>query len=296
MGHRRSNKKEKIRFNERLLNEFSRVKPDLVYVIQGRWVSEETIMEFRKTSFVALYLWDMVSLFPEMESTFSEYNVIYSFDIKDTEKLISKGYNAKFKPSGYDTSVYFPIKCNKEYDICFVGAMYPDRVQFLKKIDSSLPGLKWAVYGEYAPIRKPIRWVKWRFSSDFKLFKNRNIDKTKVNEVYNKSKIVLIVRNNQENGWSSRLPEIMGTKSFQLTTYFPAVENEFTDCLALYKNERECIAQIQYYLSHEAERTGIAENAYKKAQLFSDDVLNNQIIQDFIEWRNNIHESYYSSN
>ena len=278
--------KEKVKFNERLKQEYEYIQPEIVYIIQGRWMAQDTIRLFRKTSYVVLYLWDMVSLFPEMEETFGEYNVIYSFDKNDTNQLCSLGYNANFKPSGYDSSIYFPIMCEKEYDLCFVGAMYPERVKLLKKIYNQLPGLNWAVYGEYAPIRKPIQWVKWRFSSDYKLFKNKNIDKTEVNEIYNKSKIVLsIVRSNQENGWSARLPEILGTKSFQLTTYFPAVEKEFLGCIVLYKNEMDCIYQIQYYLSHAKEREEIAERGFQKARSLSDDELNKIIIQEYNEWR-----------
>lgn len=279
---------EKKKINTRLLEEYQRIQPDLVYVIQGRWVAAETIREFKKHSYVALYLWDMVSLFPEMIETFKEYDTIYSFDKSDTKNLIAEGYNAKFKPSGYDDSVYYPMDCNKEYDVAFVGAMYRERVDLLKRLHIKFPNIKWAVYGEYAPLRKPVRWLRWRFSSNYHFFKNKNINKNEVNELYNKSKIVLsIVRSNQDNGWSARLPEILGTKSFQITTHFPIVESEFSNCLCTYKDESELIAQIAYYLSNEVEREQIAENGYNKAKELSDDQLNLQILKDYLDWRKN---------
>ncbi len=280
--------KEKEKFNSKVLKQYNQIKPDFVYVIQGRWVSEDTLIEINKLSYTSLYLWDMVSLFPEMEETFKHYNSIYSFDAQDTKALKNFGYNAKFKPSGYDSSVYYPISCDKEYDISFIGAMYPERVKLLKELIVEFPDIKWAIYGEYAPIRMPLKWLRWRLTSDYHYFKNKNIEKDEVNKIYNKSKIVLsIVRENQMNGWSARLTEILGTQSFQLTNYYPSVSEEFAGCLVTYSDKDDLIKHIKYYLYNDKDRTKVAQNGYIKVkEQFSDDVLNQMIINDYVDWRN----------
>jgi len=280
---------EKRKFNEQLLEKYQLVQPDCVYIIQGRWVSAESIKQMKKKSFIALYLWDMVNLFPEMYDTFHQYNIIYSFDKHDCELLNKKGYNAKFKPSGYDDSVYFPVQQEKEYDVSFVGAMYPERVALLKELIKKLPGIRWGIFGEYAPMRNPVKWLKWRFSSDYSYFRNKNISKAEANLVYNKSKIILsIVRANQIDGWSARLPEILGAKAFQITNYYSSVEKEFQGCLCLYKNNTELVTLIQYYLQNEPVREAIAEQGYQKVKRFySDDLLNKIIIDDYFDWQAN---------
>lgn len=278
--------KEKFKFNKRLLIEFNKINPDIVYVIQGRWMDVETIKYMKKSAFIALYLWDMVSLFPEMIDSFVEYNIIYSFDQQDTNFLKKKGYNVKFKPSGYDNSVYYPMFVEKEYDIAFVGAMYPERVLILDELIKTFPNLKWMIYGEYAPTRKPLHWLKWFLSDRRKYYKNKNIEKEKVNELYNKSRIVLsIVRDNQKDGWSSRLTEILGTSSFQLTNYFSSVEKEFSNCLVMYKNLDELKLLIEFYLVHNEKRDKISKNGYTKAKnKYADDIINQVIIDDYKIW------------
>ncbi|HEM3688434.1 TPA: glycosyltransferase [Streptococcus suis] len=279
--------KEKRKFNERVLAEYNRILPEYVYVIQGRWMSEKTIDTIKQKSFISLYLWDMVSLFPEMVSTFKHYDIIYSFDNNDTRELLKQGINARYKPSGYDQGVYHKINSQKKYDISFIGAMYSDRVVLLKKLIDRFPDIRWGIYGEIAPIRMPAKWIKWRLSPDYKYFKNKNIEKAEVNRVYNESRIVLsIVRSNQKDGWSARLPEILGAGAFQVTNWFESVEQEFGECLALYKSLDELVEVIDYYLNHDDVRERIAEVGYKKAvSQYSDDVLNQFIIEDYMSFK-----------
>lgn len=278
--------KEKLKFNEELLTEFDRLQPDIVYVIQGRWVDVESIRYIKRTSYIALYLWDMVGLFPEMYVGFSEYNIIYTFDQHDANVLQSEGYHAKFKPSGYDNSIYYPMLVEKKYDIAFVGTMYNERVKMLDELIQCFPNVKWAIYGEYAPIRKPVQWLKWVFSGKHKYYQNKNIKKEMVNELYNSSHIILsIVRDNQEDGWSSRLPEILGTSSFQITNYFASVEKEFSDSLVMYRNLNELKSLLTYYLSHDEERKIISRIGYNKVKNnYTDDILNQVIIDDYLFW------------
>lgn len=276
-------REEKKQFNSLALKMYNEIQPDIVYVIQGRWMSKDTLAIIKKKSYIALYLWDMISLFPEMRETFDKYDIIYSFDKRDTKFLKEQGLNAKFKPSGYDNSIYYPIECIKKYDVAFVGAMYPERVKMLKALIKEFPDINWAIYGEYAPLRNWIKWVKWRFSSDFRYFKNSNLKKNDVNKLYNKSKIVLsIVRENQKDGWSARLPEVLGAKTFQLTNYYDSVEKEFIGCLDMYKDQKELIEKIRFYLKNDQKRNIIASEGYRKVkEKYSDDILNKIIIDDF---------------
>lgn len=282
--------KEKEKFNALVQREYNDIQPEFVYVVQGRWMSIETLKMMKKKSFVSLYLWDMISLFPEMKETFRLYDIIYSFDINDTKNLQKNGYNAKFKPSGYDSRIYYPLNTDRVIDVSFVGAMYHDRVKLLKKLIKELPDIKWEIYGEYAPIRLPFKWLRWRFSSEHKYFKNKNISKEEVNLLYNKSKIVLsIVRSNQEDGWSARLPEILGTCTFQITNYYPSVEREFEGCLATYKNSEQLVKIIKYYLNNMEIAKIMAKKGYDKVlNKYSDDALNKVVLDDCSYGNNNV--------
>ena len=68
--------KEKRKFNKIVITEFLKFNPDYVYVIQGRWMSEDTVNFIKEKARISLYLWDMVSLFPEMIPTFKCYDLV----------------------------------------------------------------------------------------------------------------------------------------------------------------------------------------------------------------------------
>lgn len=257
------NKKEHL--NKEILQVYQSFKPDIIYVCQGLYILESTLDHIRKKSFTVLALSDMLSLFPEIHSTFPYYDIIYSYDKSDIELLQFKGYNAKFKPASYDNSIYFREIRNKDCDISFVGTMYSERIDILKKLVKRFPDKKWEIYGEFAPLRFPIKWIKWRLSSEYNYFKNKYLDPIEVNHVYNRSKIVLnIVRANQANGWSARLPQIAGSGAFQITNYFSTVEKTFGDCICTFKSYEDLVHKIEYYLQYDKEREIIARKGFKK--------------------------------
>ena len=105
-------------------------------------------------------------------------------------------------------------------------------------------------YGEYAPLRKPLQFLRWLFSNKKKTFKNRNIHYKKVNYIYNKSKIVLNIQCNQsKKGWSSRLPEISATKAFQIVDYNSFIDERLGDSIVMFKNYDELKFLIEYFLN-----------------------------------------------
>lgn len=251
--------------NRQIILIYESFQPDIVYVSQGLHIFESTISQICENTFTALSLSDMISLFPEIPSTFPYYDVIYSYDKADIEQLQSMGHNAKFKPAGYNSSIYYKQNVKKDCDISFVGTMYSERVEILQQLIKVFPDREWEIYGEYAPLRFPIKWIKWRFSIEHKYFRNKYLDPVEVNSLYNRSKIVLnIVRANQRDGWSARLPQISGSGTFQITDYLETVDRIFGNCVCMFDGFEDLVEKIKYFLQHDEKREMIAQKGYTK--------------------------------
>lgn len=281
-------KKKRITYNNNLLNTVNTFKPDLVYIRQGSEVLPDTLKQISEITYVALALSDILSLFPAVYDLFPFCDVIYSYDKQDIETLRQKGFNAKFEPARYESSVYYKLGTKKTTDISFVGAMYPERIEIMKRLANTFPTLNWEIYGKYAPPWQVPKWIKWLKNKEYRYFKNKEISKYTVNSVYNRSRIVLnIVRANQRDGWSSRLPQILGTGSFQITNYYESVEREFGDCLCTYTDFDDLVEKIKYYLEHDEERKSIAERGYQKAiECYADEIASRLLLKDFASSRN----------
>jgi spore maturation protein CgeB len=86
--------------------------------------------------------------------------------------------------------------------------------------------------------------------------------------IYNSSKINLnMTSTNITSGIPLRVFDILSCGGFCITNYREEIAELFTDGedLAIYYDKYDMIDKIGFYLSHEEERTRIAENGHKKA-------------------------------
>lgn len=253
------------KYNIKILNTTKSFNPDIVYLCQGSDIYPETVETLQKKAFVIVDMEDLIDSRKDLIPILKYANIIFTFDQNDVINLKQYNNNVIFKPAAYDNEVYKPLNIKKDIDVSFVGYMYPERRRLLNLLVKEHPEYKYEFWGEYAPLRFPLKWLKWKFSYEHKYFKNKNIPPVEVNEIYNRSKIVLnIVRENQQDGWSSRLTQILGSKAFQITNYFDTVSKNFYNCLITYKNDDEYLNSIVYYLKHDKEREEIAKNGYDK--------------------------------
>jgi spore maturation protein CgeB len=252
-------------FSTKAIKEFDRFKPDLVYVTLGNQLTPEAIRYMKKNAYTVLKLSDTLSVYPYLQQVVSIYDRVYTYEISDIEELKKYGVTGHRSMGTYDSKQYFPIDCSRDIDVCFVGKMYPQRKELLERLIEDLPDVKFRFWGTYVKVNKPIKYLNWMFSKKHKVFANKNIHYSEVNEIYNRSKICLNINGYQTQiGWASRLPEILGTRSFQLVDGNEAINSEFNGCLATFYTYEDLKNKILYYLKHDDERKQIAINGYEK--------------------------------
>jgi spore maturation protein CgeB len=257
--------REKININA--LKLFKEYKPNIVYVTMGNQLTQKTIEEMKESAVVIASFGDTIAQYPYLGEIAKYYDIIYSYEMTDVDKLQNKGICAKEMMGLADSEQYFPIDCEKDIDICFVGAMYPNRKETLEKLYHDFPNLNMQFYGKYVGIRKTREFFKWLFTGKYKVFKNRNIHYEDVNKIYNRSKICLNINGFQTKvGWASRLPEILLTKSFQIVDYNKKIEEEFAKCLETYTSYEELKTIIQRYISDDEKRNRIGTNGFSKVK------------------------------
>ncbi len=256
-----------IRLSEHIENYCKTIKPDVLIVTQGMQLLPDAVDRLRKTCVTVLRMSDRISLFPELEERLKHYDLVYSYSIDEVDYIKSMGYEASHSFSGYDADVYFPLECKKDIDICFVGTMYKERVELLEKIASDFKDLNLAFYGKYTSPAHPGQYLSWvRGKNGLHAFKNKNLSREEVNQLYNRSKICLnINRQNMVNEWTPRIFEIMGTNSFQIVEGNARIDNKFHNCLCQYSGYSDLLKKIQHYLENEKERREIAQRGYNTA-------------------------------
>ena len=233
---------------------------------------------------------DSIQIEINMHQSFLEnltyYDKIFSYEPSDLGFLADKHPVAEYLFVGYDSSIFYPLQelKEKEYDICFVGRLYPFRLQLLEKV---------ANYA-YRHNRKMIvhttdRYPKKDFSHALRSFvrsmrfkaKYPYLDKCivdtplyneELSKFYQKSRICINMHAGENDklhtGLNPRTFELLGIGAFQLidTGHLDEVQLENGRHLIEYQNIEQMCESIEYYLYHEEERQKIASSGYECAK------------------------------
>lgn len=255
-------------FNKTITNVYNVFCPEYVIVIRGDFLQRDLLKRMKQHSKLAIWLYDSVLRYPKTKDNWDLYDLHYVFEESDVKILQDENKDAVFLPLGYDEDSYFYIpNRRKNIDISFVGAMYDNRKELLENLALKFNNLNLAFYGIYVAKRDPIDYGRFLFSPFKKAFKNKTVSHREANLLYSKSKININILHEQSiAGWNARLNEILGTGSFQLVTFNPLIANKYAGMLDTFKNERELIDKIVYYLSNSEQREKMAIRGYEWAK------------------------------
>lgn len=226
--------------------------PDYILVINGELFTEKFYDELNGKKI--LWMFDLVSRFPECERFFNAFDFLFFYDKSDAVTYKNKGYNAAFLPDFVNTNTFYEVDTKKIYDVTFVGAMYENRYRALKKVVDEFPNLRMKFYGQY--IGKFDLWKRIRYylTGEYKYFTNTNISANKVNELNNKSKIVLNIQHEKcRYSVNMRFFEVAVCGVYQIVNSNQYLENEFSKFCGIYKSETELIDLIRTYFYNEGQ-------------------------------------------
>jgi spore maturation protein CgeB len=171
--------------------------------------------------------------------------------IKEYKKYKKKA----FFSCGVDTARFRPLNLKKKYDVSFVGAPKSDRVEYMKyllknKIKVTIGGANWESYPEFGEA-----YLGGLADEDFV-------------KLINQSKINICLSKNYLGGTHilERFFEFNACKSFGLTEFAEGYSPTFKEGrdMVTFKDKKELLEKVRYYLKNSKKREKIAKAAYKK--------------------------------
>ena len=231
---------------------FDEHKPDVVFILNGEILLAETLDYFRRRAQVALWCFDSVMHVPDIKGHIDHVDRFYCYDKGDIEYYNSLHKQALFLPQAADTSVYHPLEgIQKDIDILFVGDVYHSakRQKYLAGVIAAFPGKRIRVVGIYKPWYK--NPVKALFRERRDIYTNHNLEPRKVNELYNRARVVLNIHNEQQtDGANPKVFEICASGAYQVCDANPYIRNLFPEgTIGLYGSETELHQKIRTALN-----------------------------------------------
>jgi len=248
----------------------SKEVPDLLIIIKGDNFFPNTLERIKKELAcpVVGYAWDKPFYDDnEIQDDFRKSNLKNGIKWYDKFFVFDSFYIDEIKRQGLKEVNYLPLATNprrfKEislpkkdrkhyaYDICFVGAPYPNR----EEIFESLCEYNLGVFGDY--------WTKYFIQKGRKTpsyFKGKATGEI-VNKIYLCSKIVLNINDSQSmKGLNTRTFDIPACGAFEIIDYKESVEKHFEIDreMVTFSNVSELKNKIDFYLNNDALRKEIS--------------------------------------
>lgn len=262
-------------FNERLVNMARKVRPKLVLINKGMIVKPNYLL-ILKSMGIKTANWFPENVNNEPYSSWVKnnakfYDYFFSFDSAVEEKN-SPGSATKFiylpfgvEPSAYETEA--TEKDLKKYstNVCFIGALYPEREKMLNSIKYF--GLK--IFG----------WKDWKNSS-LSSFYGGPLSIEDSAKAYRCAKICINMNlEPSTRGVNFKTFEIIAAKGFEMSDYRRDIDGLFEvgKEIEVFHNENELKNKIIRYLKNDSARNKMAQAGYKR--LVKDHTLKSRVRQ-----------------
>lgn len=214
-------------------HKFSKIRKnhfDYILVIRGESISKET-MELLKKNYpdtkLIMYQWDSISNNPNALIIAQYFDRILTFDMNDSEK-----YKWIYRPLFYHKADF--AKWNeKEYDVLFVCSIHSRRAEIYKQLKEITD--KYHLKGYFRIYSKRSRYFKQKYIKKNPLFSNldikdvafKSINLNEMNDLYEKSKVVVDYTHPNQKGFTMRTIESIGANCKLITNNSKIKNSDF---------------------------------------------------------------------
>lgn len=241
-------------------------KPDLIVLEHAPNVLPSAIKEIRKDGYTVFYWTDSPPAGAQAKDLLASLKASDKVFTDDRERewmtTLFHPTEFEFLPLAGDPEAYHPIPgVKKEYDVVFVGSMSPQTGDGVirAEIMSSIPDkYKVGIFGNDIDY-----WFKFYPKLKERTFSSAALDVGRVNEIYNKAKIVICIYTTFHiETVSARTHEAALAGAFQIVDWRKGVDELYPKgLLANFKYAREVNGLIDEWISKDKERDAIAAQA-----------------------------------
>lgn len=258
--------------SRRFLEKIKQYQPDFIFVIAGLRFSGEAVKKIReehKIPIANFVVDDPAFCGRTLLRDLAAYSEVFVIDKSwmPVLEFFNPGH-IHYLPHAGDVLNFKPLGLAKEVDIAFGGTMalrMPNGpAGYLRaELLAALAGAGFKIRAYAGGIRETFR--------EFPALKNIEYydgykSHEELNRLYNQARIVLSIHSPQlKGGVSPRVFDAALSGAFQLVEYKPDMPELFSEGVKCFKNKKELIELVRYYIEHDDERERLAKIAHQTA-------------------------------
>lgn len=208
---------------EKIISNIKLNKYDIILFLNIEALDIKTLKRIKQiqpnTEFI-LYMWDSAKNKPNFPKLIPLFDRSYTFDQADTKHYKSLQFLPLFFSNEFDE---VKRNANTNYDICFIGAGHGDRCKILSEIKNQCSELNLKL--KYFIFFQSKILFFLQLLKSFKIINSlkdecyfKSISFNEINEIYNKSKVIIDISHTNQTGLTMRTIESLGLNQKLITT------------------------------------------------------------------------------
>lgn len=246
---------------------------DLVFIVNCKVFTPDMIRQLKdsqKSARFVLYMWDSLTLYPNSKELIPLFDMAYSFDSDDCDKIEALTFLPLFYCQAYE-EVGKESNPQIEYDIVSICTAHPNRYKTISKLFPRLEAHGIRIFS-YMFIYKLQYWYNKAFVKEFKgsnsnEFKFKPLSEKEILSILRKSNSVFDIQHNKQSGLTMRTIETLGAKRKLITTNHNIKKYDFYNENNVYVIDQDNWSGIEQFIKNQYEP--IDDDIYSKYSLHS---------------------------
>jgi len=262
------------RYFDRIMYETEGKSYDLVFIVNCKVFTTDMIQQLKnsqKTARFVLYMWDSLTLYPNSKDLIPLFDMAYSFDSDDCDKVEALTFLPLFYCKAYEEVGRDSNLVEIEYDIVSICTAHPNRYKIIRSLFPLLEGKGIRIFS-FMFLNKIQYWYNKAFVAEFKGAKSSEFNFKPLSEKENlsilrKSNSVFDIQHNKQSGLTMRTIETLGAKRKLITSNTNIIKYDFYNENNIFVVNYHDWSGIELFIKHEYEP--VDEGIYRKYSLLS---------------------------
>lgn len=261
---------------EDLMEAAKKYRPDILFLVNGLYMQPQHLNSIRELG-AKVVLWSVDDPYEAKlsQSLSEEIDHLFTVDSSMLEQYRqTKRQNVHFLPLGADESIFYPQNSSYVFDLSFIGALFPSRINYIKTLfsESSKYGYSCKVFSHSIVTSNAVPLIDEtiRKNVEFRTFPNF-LFPDQAALIYNQTKLNINLHRDppaiKPLSPNERTFNVAACNAFQLiddTRPDLAKLFEIGKEIVTFHDEKDLAEKASYYIKHEQERKQIAGAAYHR--------------------------------
>lgn len=262
------------KYFDKIMSETKDKSYDLVFIVNCKVFTPDMVQQLKnskKPARFVLYMWDSLTLYPNSKELIPLFDMAYSFDSDDCDKIEALTFLPLFYCKAYEKVGRESNPVEIDYDLVSICTAHPNRYKTMRGLFPALEAKGIRIFS-FMFLNKIQYWYNKALVEEFKCakrseFKFKPLSEKENLTILRKSNSVFDMQHNKQSGLTMRTIETLGAKRKLITSNTNIKKYDFYNENNIFVVDEHNCSGIEQFIKQKYEP--IDDDIYRKYSLHS---------------------------